>query len=208
MIDCDTARRHLGAVRDREARPDPTVDEHLCGCTGCRTWLTDVDEVTRALSLRAATPPTFVDVALELWDARVRRTDHIHHAAGRILLGVAALGCLIVGVLIAADSAGHTHIGVTAHREVIILEVALALGLACAAARPSVFLAGILPILGIVAVVNLAVSVVNVASGNSTLATEIAHLPFVLGLIGAFLVHRVDAVIAPEDTTTRPVAHA
>ena len=208
MIDCETARRHLGAVRDLESTADPVIDAHLDRCPGCRTWLTDVDEITRALSLRTASPPTFVDTALEMWDARARRADEIRYLAGRILLGVAALGCLVVGVLIAADSAGHTHIGVTAHREVIILEVALALGLACAALNPRVFLAGILPILGIVALVNLAVSVVNVASGNSTLLAEIAQLPFLLGLIGALFVHRADPLPAAARTTSEPVLHA
>lgn len=208
MIDCDSARRHLGAVRDRDAVSDPTVDEHVDGCAACRSWITDVDNVTRALSLRTATPPTFVDTALELWDTRARRADDIRRASGRILLAVAALGCLVVGALIAADSAGHTHIGVTAHREVIILEIALALGLACAALKPRVFLAGILPILGIVAVVNLVVSAVNLATGNSTLIAEIAHLPFLLGLIGAFLVHRAEPVLDDSPSAAHPVAHA
>ena len=208
MIDCDSARRHLGAVRDRDAMSDNVVDDHVDGCAQCRSWITDVDNVTRALSLRTATPPTFVDTALELWDTRARRADDIRYAGGRILLAVAALGCLVVGALIAADSAGHTHIGVTAHREVIILEIALALGLACAALKPRVFLAGILPILGIVAVVNLVVSAVNLATGNSTLIAEIAHLPFLLGLIGAFLVHRAQPVLDDAPSAAHPVAHA
>lgn len=208
MNDCDSARRHLGAVRDRHAVSDPTIDEHVDGCEDCRSWLSDVDEVTRALSLRTASQTTFVDAALELWDARAAQADDVRSAAGRILLGVAALGCLVVGALIAADSAGHTHIGVTAHREVIILEIALALGLACAALKPRVFLAGILPILGIVAVVNLAVSAVNLVTGNSTLIAEIAHLPFLLGLIGAYLVHRADPVFDNPHSSASPVAHA
>ena len=206
-IDCDTARRHLGAVHDREARPDPVIEDHVEECAGCRTWLADVEAFTRALSLRTVSPPTFVDSALDLWDARSRHTDDVRRTAGRLLLGVAAVGCLVVGILIAADSAGHTHIGVTAHREVIILEIALALGLACAAVKPRVYLAGILPILGIVAVVNLAISVVNVASGNSTLLAEVAHLPFVLGLVGAYLVHRAEPVFADARATAYPAAH-
>jgi predicted anti-sigma-YlaC factor YlaD len=208
MHDCDTARRHLGAVRDQEAVPDPVIDQHVHGCIDCRSWLADVDDVTRALMLRTVTQPTFVDAALEMWDARTRRTDDLRRAGGRILLGIAALGCLLVGGLIAADSAGHTHIGVTAQREVIILEIALALGLACAAVRPGIFLAGILPILGIVAVVNLAVSVVNLVTGNSTLLDEIAHLPFLLGLVGAYLVHRADPVLDSGHVSTHPVARA
>lgn len=207
IIDCDAARRHLGAVRDREASPDLTVDAHVEDCARCRSWLTHIDEATRALSLRTVSQPAFVDTALDLWDARARQADVARRAVGRVLLGVAALGCLIVGLLIAADSAGHTHIGVTAHREVLILEVALALGLALAALRPHVFLAGILPILGIVALVNLAVSVVNVASGSNLLA-EIAHLPFLLGLIGAFLVHRAEPISIAGRTAPESVVRA
>jgi hypothetical protein len=124
-IDCEPARRHLGAVHDREAHPDPMIDDHVEGLAGCRTWLADVDEATRALSLRTLTRPTFVDT-LDLWVARARHIDDVRRTAGRLLLGVAAVGCLVVGIPIAVDSVGHTLIGVTAHREEIILAIALA----------------------------------------------------------------------------------
>lgn len=204
---CDTARRHLGAVRDHDTFGSPLVDDHVAGCPECRQWLADVDDVTRALKLRTASAPTFVDRTLELWDARAHRTDTVRHTVGRIMLAVSALGCLIVGALIAADNAGHTHIGVTAQREVIILEIALALGLACAAVRPGVYLAGILPILAIVAIVNLAVSVINLVSLNSTLLAEVAHVPFLLGLVGAFLIHRSNPLFDPAEGHDGATAH-
>jgi predicted anti-sigma-YlaC factor YlaD len=197
MTTCDHARAHLGAVRDREALPDPAVDHHLTTCAPCRAWIDDIDHLTRALRLRLVTQPAFVDTALTCWDVRTdTRVTHLQRV-GRLLLGVAALGCLAVGVLIAAGSAGHTHTGVTAHREVIILEVALAFGLACAAARPRTFLPGVLPILAVVAIVNIAVSLINLAAGNSGPLDELAHAPFILGLIGAAIIHRAQPITPP-----------
>ena len=55
--------------------------------------------------------------------------------------------------------------------------------------------------------VNLEISVVNVASGNSTLLAEVAHLPFVLGLVGAYLVHRADPVFTDAVATAHPAVH-
>ncbi len=193
---CENARRHLGAMRDREAFAEPDVDRHLDDCADCRVWLDGVDHLTRSMRLRPVSQPTFVDGALALWDARESRRGAIGTAAGRLMLAVAALGCLLVGVSIAAGSAGHTHTGVTAQREVIILEVALAFGLACAAARPRTFLPGILPILGVVAVVNVGVSMINLFVERSGLLGEIAHLPFLIGLLGALLIHRADSITA------------
>lgn len=192
MHTCDDARRHLGAMRDREALADPRVDRHLAECGDCRAWLDHVDQLTRSLRLRSVSPPTFVDLALAHWDRRSLDRTGRGLLAGRLMLAVAALGCLVVGVLIAAGSAGHTHTGVTAQREVIILEVALAFGLACAAVRPRVFLSGVVPILAVVAVVNVGVSIINLGAGSSTLIGEIAHLPFLVGLVGSLLIHRAD----------------
>lgn len=194
MHTCDHVRRHLGAMRDREAFADPEVDGHLADCDGCRAWLDHVDQLTRSLRLRSVTPPTFVDVALAQWDRRLLDRSARGVLAGRVMLAVAAVGCLVVGVLIAAGSAGHTHTGVTAQREVIILEVALAFGLACAAARPRIFLSGVVPILAVVAVVNIGVSIINLGAGSSTLLGEIAHLPFLVGLVGSLLIHRADPI--------------
>lgn len=191
---CEHSRRHLGAMRDREAFADPDVDRHLADCVDCRAWLDGVDQLTRSMRLRTVSQPTFVDGALALWDARQSRHSAIGTTAGRLMLAIAALGCLLVGVSIAAGSAGHTHTGVTAQREVIILEVALAFGLACAAARPRTFLPGILPILGVVAVVNVGVSMINLIVERSGLLGEIAHLPFLVGLLGALLIHRADPI--------------
>jgi predicted anti-sigma-YlaC factor YlaD len=205
MTTCEHARQHLGAVRDREDLPDPAVEHHLTTCQPCRTWIDDVDHLTRALRLRPVTKPAFVDIALARWDAEADTKEARIQNAGRLLLGVAALGCLAVGILIAVGSAGHTHTGVTAHREVIILEVALAVGLACAAARPRTFLPGILPILAVVAIVNIAVSIINLATANSSLLDELAHAPFILGLIGAAAIHRTHPLTPP---TLRPTASA
>lgn len=192
---CDDARRHLGAMRDREALPDPGVEEHLEACPGCQVWLDDVDRMTRAFRLAPASEPRFVDDALAMWDVRSDATSG-RQLLGRMMIAVAALGCLVVGVLIAFGSAGHTHTGVTAQREVIILEIALAFGLACAAARPDPFLAGVTPIIAVVGVVNIGVSVINLGSGHSTLVDEIAHVPFIIGLVGAVILRRT----LPEPT--------
>ncbi len=182
--------------------PDPAIDQHLATCAPCRTWIDNVDHLTRALRLRLVTQPAFVDAALARWDTYTDTKTSRLHTTGRLLLGVAALGCLAVGVLIAAGSAGHTHTGVTAHREVIILEVALAFGLACAAARPRTFLPGILPILAVVAIVNIAVSLLNLAAGNSSPLDELAHAPFILGLIGAAIIHRTQPITSTASNDT------
>lgn len=207
MTTCEHARQHLGAVRDREALPDPAIENHLEMCAPCRTWMDNIDYVTRGLRLRTVNQPTFVDAALACWDTRTDTKATRLHTTGRLLLGIAALGCLAVGALIAAGSAGHTHTGVTAHREVIILEVALAFGLACAAARPRTFLPGILPILAVVAIVNIAVSLINLTAGSSSPVDELAHAPFVLGLIGAAIIHRTQP-IAPPALNATPSASA
>lgn len=206
---CDRIRSHLGDERDGEATRDAAVDGHLATCAACAAWVANVDAVTRALRVQDARMPTFVAGALAAWDrAHDRRLDR-RLATGRALLALAAAGCLVVGVLIASGSAGHTHIGLTAQREAVVLEVALAFGLACAAIRPRLFLAGLVPVLGVIAVVNAVLSLVNVATHATTLVAEVAHLPFALGLAGAALTSRaLRRLPAPEPSPGRLPASA
>ncbi len=69
-------------------------------------------------------------------------------------------------------------------RPALSFEVALAVGFALAAWRPSRFGAGLAAVTAAVALMTLASSFGDVASGRTGLAVEAAHLPLLVGLVG------------------------
>lgn len=201
---CQRLREELSASRDRAGALDRCDDHHLATCPDCREWMAASDHACRVVRLRTPSGPSLVASALAAWDHH--RAEHLVHRQhrGRLLLAGAAAGCIGVAILLATNDSLHTHLGQRAARELVLVELAIAVGLACAAWRPARFLTGLVPMLTLVTSLKIVFSVTDLVAGRLSTLAELSHLPFIVGLAGALLC-RTHLRLRPVDEQPSPV---
>ena len=185
--ECAALRGHVTAMRDGEALPNQRTLEHLETCPACRDWVDASDAVTRQVRLRTPSGPSVLTAAMAAWDVAAGQRENALARVGRLLLGLAALGCAAAAVLLATGETVHTHLGGRAGRDLFVFELAIATGLACAAWRPARFLTGVTPLLVVITAINVALSARDLMTGGASTLAELTHLPFLVGIAGAIL---------------------
>ena len=185
--ECGPFREHVSATRDGEALPNQHTLGHLDTCPACRAWVDASDAVTRHIRLRTPSGASVLTSAMVAWDVAAEQRANAVVQVGRLLLGLAALGCVVAAAFLAMGETVHTHLGGRAGRDLFVFEVAIATGLAFAAWRPARFLAGVAPLLVVITVINVVLSVGDIVTGGASALAELTHVPFVVGIAGAVL---------------------
>lgn len=170
---CDDARTSLSARLDGEDAPLPRaeVDAHVRSCDACSAFAASLPLLAervaafRALEVPDRTAEILAASATEQDAARSRATTEL-----RALLALAALVQAVVAVA-ALAGVGLDHVA----RDLAVLELATAGGLAAAAWRPSLA-AGLLPVVVVAAAAGVLASLGDVLAGTSSVADELSHL--------------------------------
>lgn len=180
--ECIAARTWLSDARDGESAHDARLDAHVAACSECSGWAAAFDQLNRTVRLRSPlpSPAARARVLTAARSTPVSTRDRVATA----LLAAAAVGMVAAFVLATAGVFGHSHLGTPEGRDSEALMISLAGGFAIAAWRPSRFAVGLLPVAVLAGLVTLVTSAVAVVAGATTLASEIAHLPVLLGAIG------------------------
>jgi predicted anti-sigma-YlaC factor YlaD len=168
-------REGLSARLDGE---DPGVspavlDAHLERCAACRGWEEGAAAVSRRLRLRAAPPA--VDLVPAVL-ASLRESDV--GVPSRRWTRLALLATALVQLAICVPSllgTGDSAAGLHAAREVGAAELALAVGLLCAACWPW-RAAGMLPVMATLALGLSATTLIDVLAGHVPPVDELPHL--------------------------------
>lgn len=180
---CTSARAWLSETRDGHVAHDPDHDAHLATCTDCQDWVHAFDRINRTVRLRSPRPTN---------DARTRilaatRTRHVPErdrvATG--MLALAAVGMIVAFGLATAGIFGHSHLGTPEGRDSEALMISLAGGYALAAWRPARLAAGLLPVALLAGLVTALTSIAALSAGTTSLASELSHLPLLVGALGA-----------------------
>lgn len=164
----------LSAQLDSEdpGLPPDALAAHLAGCAGCRGW----QEGAAAVSRRLRVQPAGSEVDLVPAVLTALRTADLGvppRRWTRLALVVTALLQLVVCLpaLLGTDPVAGVHVA----REVAAAELALAVGLLCAAWRPW-RAAGMLPVMATLALGLSATSLVDVLGGHVPPVDEVPHL--------------------------------
>jgi predicted anti-sigma-YlaC factor YlaD len=178
-VGCEEVRAALSALMDGE---DPGIDPtsaltHVEACAGCRAYRAAAADLHRRVRVRSA--PELPDLAQRVLDrvaddAAARTTGRRRVLAGRIVLACIALVQLAVAapvLLLGQDQQAPLHV---AH-ELGSFSVAISVGLLLSAYRPRLS-AGMLPIVGVIAILLLFTAGGDVASGRTQVADEAPHL--------------------------------
>jgi predicted anti-sigma-YlaC factor YlaD len=192
--ECAPFREHVSAIRDGEALPDEHTLGHVDTCPTCRAWVDASDAVTRHVRMRTPSGASVLTAAMAAWDVAAEQRENAVVQVGRLLLGLAALGCAVAAVVLAMGETVHTHLGGRAGRDLFVFEVAIAAGLAFAAWRPARFLTGVAPLLVVITGINVVMSVGDVVTGRASTLAELTHLPFLVGIAGVTLCRSLIAI--------------
>lgn len=177
MPDCEQHQIALSAMADGEeadiARAE--VDRHLGGCDDCQAFVAasaDLDRLVAAVRAVPVADRTAQIMAATAAAEGARRSGVRGVAVTELrgLLGLAATVQLVVA-LAALLGVGGDHVA----RDLAVLEIATAGGLAAAAWRPRLA-AGVLPVVVVAAAAGVLASVADVVLGTSGLAGEMSHL--------------------------------
>ncbi|MGH8867012.1 MAG: zf-HC2 domain-containing protein [Actinomycetes bacterium] len=175
-MSCSRYRKALSARVDGE---DPGLDpeeleEHLVRCAGCRMWEATAAEVTRHARLQdAPVVPDLTDQIVAAVRAEAPRPRRVELAqAGLAAVAVAQL------VLSVPALAGLAH----ASHESAVWEIALAVGLLAAAARPE-RAATLLPVAAVAVVALVPVVWRDIAAGGTDPVAESGHLLLVAAVV-------------------------
>lgn len=184
--ECEATREWLSALRDNEAGHDAALASHADHCVACGRWATQLDVVTRTTRLRAPIAPASLRRSLPpLPQALAKESTQLRSA--QMVLGVAAVSGVLAVLIGMTGLIGHAHFGTIDGRDAWGMKVALLAGFALAAWRPQRNAAGLLPIATIAALITVTMSVVSITAGDTRLVDEIAHIPILLGAVGAVL---------------------
>jgi len=185
-MDCGTAREALSALLDGEVPPcsQDELDAHVTACHWCQEWREAAHLVTRRARLTSA--PSMSDgteriLAAVLADRPVSRGGRRTVRSTRAALVAVALahGTIIVPALV-GRAAGDVPLH--ASRELGSFNLALAVGLLAAAARPA-WAKAMLPLVGVAAAFLALFSLVDSANGETTLRVELPHLLTIAGAV-------------------------
>lgn len=200
---CSTTREWLSAQRDGEAGDDPNGQAHLDACVACATWSATSDHLTRQVRLRAPDAPASVATAVA--SISLAEPAKVDGRIARVLLALAAVSGTVMLVLGAAGLFGHSHLGSADGRQAEALLIALIGGFALAAWRPTRLAAGLMPVAVLAAVITVALSVIEVTSGDVAFVDELSHLPLVVGAVGAVLATQRTEPAQDRAAVSRPV---
>lgn len=189
-VDCMTCREALSARMDGEDEPVPAeqTDQHLTSCVACRSWQVRVEQMSRTLRVREATPvpdlsATILDTAVlplatRGWWARI----------ALIVVAVAQLGLALSQILGVGAPTNHGHAGLTGaehlFNESSAWNLALGIGLLWAAFRSRVT-TGLIPVLSGFVVLLGVYSVHDLVTGVAPVSRVVLHglLLLALGLL-------------------------
>jgi hypothetical protein len=207
--DCNTARAWFSEARDGEAAQDEHLDQHIAGCPDCARWAAAFDQLNRTVRLRSPRPSTEARARI-LTTARTTSLLERDRVAS-LILAVAALGMVVAFALATAGIFGHSHLGTPEGRDSEALMISLAGGYALAAWRPARLALGLLPVALLAALVTIVTSAVALWAGDTTLVSELTHVPLLLGAAGTMRAARptlADALRPPRSTEPAGAAHA
>lgn len=197
-LPCAAAAVALSASLDGELGPTERadLDAHLVGCAACRARAASLQAMSRRSRLHVApVVPDLADAVVAARAAEPARVPWSPARSGLVLVGVAQLLLSLPALLLGGDVAASLHVT----REAAVTELAVAVGVLSAAWRPW-RAAGMLPVVGVLALGLAVTSTVDIASGRVPAAAEVVHL---LPLAGALLLwqlrHRDP--IAPHPTS-------
>jgi predicted anti-sigma-YlaC factor YlaD len=163
-------REAISAMLDGE---DPGVDpsdviRHVEGCWSCRSFRSAAMEMTAEGKMKA---DVTVDRTPEIVAAMTASAGWRSDAVRGVLVGLGLLELVTGLATLIGGGGGSGHLS----RELGAFGVAVGVGVLSAAVRPS-RLAGLLPVVGVLAAISMVVGVVDVAAGVTTLGGELHHL--------------------------------
>jgi len=185
-VDCTTAREALSARLDGELSPvmETALDEHLASCASCAASAGALADLARRSRLHVAPQvPDLSSAVVETVRARAEAVPWSPARVGLVVVGLAQLLLSLPTLLLGDAVAASLHVA----REVGVTELALAVGMLAAAWRPW-RAAGMLPVVGVLAVGLAVTSTVDVLQGEIGALEELVHL---LPLAGAVLLWQV-----------------
>lgn len=197
---CSAAAVALSAALDGELAPAERaeLDAHLAQCSTCGSRGKALEVLSRRSRLHVAPQvPDLSDAVVAAAAERSAPTPWSPARIGLIVVGVAQLLLSLPGLLLGDAVSDSVHVS----REVGVTEIAIAIGVLSAAWRPW-RAAGMLPVIGVLAVGLAITSCVDIVRGDVPPMAEVVHL---LPLAGALLLwqlrHRDP--IAPRPTSRR-----
>jgi predicted anti-sigma-YlaC factor YlaD len=191
----DKARAELSAWMDGEqsATLGVPLAEHLADCAECQEWQQAAQKLNR--QVRAASAQPAPDRTEQLLAAVIadqappRRPRRFTLQARAALAAVAAAQFVIIVPALLGNAGGGTP--VHSSHELGVFNLALAVGFALAALRPSLA-RGMLPLAGVASVALLVLAFVDSAMSYTTLPAETPHLITLLGAGLLYLLVRAD----------------
>jgi predicted anti-sigma-YlaC factor YlaD len=187
---CEECREAVSTRLDDEDMPpgidDASVDGHLAGCGGCRSWLLEATRLHRSVRVRSVAPlqdrTDHILAAVPL-TARPRRVrEGVRYAL--LAIGLTQIVLALPALLLAEDAQAPVHVT----REIGAFELALGIGLLACVWRPRLA-SGLLPFAGALAGAMLLTAVVDVSQGAAVALTEAHHLLDLAGVALLALLH-------------------
>lgn len=178
---CDSARTAISALLDDEepGRPLSEVSAHLAGCPACRSWQRSAHALAHLSSAALARPAQQMPAGV-LDAVRPRRPGRRRPGGAlRLALAVAALAQLLLAL---PDLFGTVGLETHHAHELAAITVAVAVGVAAAAARPGLAI-GQLPLLATLGAGLVLTALVDISSRQAIALDESGHLVTVGGLV-------------------------
>jgi predicted anti-sigma-YlaC factor YlaD len=194
----ERARAVLSAQLDGEQSEElaKPLAEHLAACHSCQQWQRAAETLTtrvRRVPSQGGPDRTAEILAAVRADqaprpSRTRRRFLFQFRVGLAAVTAGQFAVFILPALIL----GHAGAGVPVHasHELGALELAVTVGFAVAAFRPSLA-RGILPLVGVASGTLIILAVVDSALGYTTLSSETPHLVTLAGALLVFLMARL-----------------
>jgi predicted anti-sigma-YlaC factor YlaD len=195
-VDCLTCREALSARMDGEDEPVPAehTDQHLASCSACRSWQVRVEQTSRTLRVREASPVPDLSAAIldtavppepaRGWWARI----------ALIVVAVAQLGLALSQLFgVGGDPHGSGHL----FNESTAWNLALGVGLLWAAFRSRVT-TGLIPVLAGFVLILAPYSVHDLVTGAVAGSRVAEHGLLVLALALLIVINRRYSDPAPH----------
>jgi predicted anti-sigma-YlaC factor YlaD len=203
-MECLSVREALSAQLDGEEAilTESEIATHCETCSECDWWQSQAQSLHRQVRITPA--PAVPDLTPAIMHAlngvalpSAAREKSLRTC--QVLLGLcAALQLLFTLPMLFGAGNGPVHLD----HELGSWDVALSAGLLVAAIRPARAW-GMLPLVGAVALALGTTAVVDVSSGNATLASESGHLLEVIGLLFLWNIARLTKHDHPRNTERR-----